>query len=66
MPKYKVHGRVSGPVILGEFEAESPEDAIEQAIKRNRGYGIGSCTKGVARMDLGDAYDVEAMEVESL
>jgi hypothetical protein len=35
MPRYHVVGKVSGSKYLGEFEADSPGEAIEKAIAKN-------------------------------
>lgn len=56
MPKYRVHGRISRPVHLGQYEAESAEDAIHKAMQDN-------CDKvHTIAFDIDEVYDVEASE----
>lgn len=31
MPRYRVYGRVIGSIYCGEFEADTPEEAVEKA-----------------------------------
>jgi hypothetical protein len=35
MPRYRVVGKVAGSKYLGEFEADSPDEAIEKALAEN-------------------------------
>ncbi len=38
MPKYHVYGHVVGTKYLGEFEAETPEEAKEMAIEAEEAH----------------------------
>lgn len=63
--KYHVYGMVSASVSLGEYEAESEEEAIQMA-EDNQGanWYPSVCHQCSRELDVGDVYKVEADEVE--
>lgn len=65
MPKYRVYGVLSASVVVGEYEAETEEEAIEMANEDQDANWMPSlchqCSREVA---LGDVYKAEAEEIE--
>ncbi len=63
MKKYRVYGRLSGSVDLGEYEAESGEQAIEMANDNpDVNWYPSLCHHCDGEVDLGDIHDVDADE----
>lgn len=62
MKKYQVYGTISGSVLLGIYEAETPEQAIEKS-EGHDGYGFSVCHKCSADLQIGDIEDVVAIEI---
>lgn len=61
MKKYGVWGIIGASVYLGDFEAESEEEAIEKA--GETGCAPTICYQCAREVDLGDIYDYEADEI---
>lgn len=54
MPRYRVSGTVTASKYLGEFEADSPEDAVDKALTSDAAY-VSVCHQC--------AHDVEDPEI---
>lgn len=63
MKKYDVYAKVCGSKYFGEYEAESPEEAIEMA-EEEEGCNISLCLSCADQVELGDLYDFEAVEAK--
>lgn len=63
MKKYSVYGMVSGSVFLGEYEADTEEEAIDMANDNpEANWSPSLCHHCANEVDLGDIYDAEANE----
>jgi len=61
--KYHVYGIMSASVLLGEYEADSKEKAIEMAEQNSSADWYPSlCHQCARKVDLGDIQDIEANE----
>lgn len=57
MPRYNVYGVVTGTKFLGEFEADSPEDAIEMATDE---ASVSLCHQCDKEVDGAEIHKIEA------
>jgi hypothetical protein len=63
MPKYRVYAIASASWVLGEYEAESKEAAIEMSEQDDDAdYYVGLCHQCAGDVELGDAYEFQAEE----
>lgn len=62
MPLYRVHGTVVGGKYLGEFEADSPEEAVEKALDENGHVFL--CHQCAGECENAEVEDAVAEEVE--
>lgn len=63
MPKYRVYSLATASLFLGEFDAETEDQAIELAIKENPPHAS-LCHHCSDEIELGDFYTEEAELVE--
>lgn len=59
MPKYNVYSMATASIFLGEFEAETEEQAIELAVKENPPH-VSLCHQCSGEIEIGDFYQEEA------
>jgi hypothetical protein len=65
MKKYSVYGIISASVFLGEYEAESKEEAVKMAEEnRNANWHPTLCWQCAGEVELGDVYDTQVEEIE--
>ena len=63
MKKYRVYGLVSATVDLGEYEAESAEEAEKMAEDNDdAGWYPSICHQCANEIDVGDVYEVHVEE----
>jgi hypothetical protein len=60
MPKYHVYAAATGTIYLGEYEAETPEKAVEMAENSDKCATPTLCHQCSREVDLGDIHSVEA------
>lgn len=60
---YSVIGKVEGSKYLGDFEATSPEEAVEKAITAEGGP-VSLCHQCSSECEDGEVHDASAQEVE--
>ena len=64
MKKYRVYGIATASWLVGEYEADSPEDAEKQAEEdQNSGWYQSLCHQCGSDVELGDIYKVESEEM---
>lgn len=67
MPKYRVYGVVIGSKLIGEYEAETPEQAKNMAADSDENYVslCHQCAKEIDDAQVSDAHDYQVEEVET-
>lgn len=65
MKKYLAYGTVVGTVFIGEFEAESEEEAREMAENHDKAQAPTLCHYCSDEIDLGDMGEIEVCESPS-
>ena len=64
MGRYRVFGILSASVVVGEYEANSPEEAKALADKdQNANWMPSLCHQCAKEVDLGDICETEAEEI---
>lgn len=63
MPKYGVYASVGATMYLGEYEAETEDEAIEMAMKNASTPTL--CHQCSGELDIGDIIDFEADLINS-
>lgn len=64
MKKFNVWGIMTASVLVGTYEAESGEEAIEMANEdRNGNWNPSLCHQCSNEIDLGEVYDTQVDEV---
>lgn len=63
MPRFKVYGVVTGSKYLGEFEANSKEEAEELALQSNEAY-VSLCCECSDECEDPEVTEVEAVEIK--
>ena len=63
MPKYRVYGNYIFSKVLGEYEAESEQEAIEKAVD-NTEYDATLCVYCAQEFVDGDIFDEESCTVD--
>ena len=65
MSKYRVFGIISASKVMGEYEADSPEKAIERAEEDSKADRCPIlCYQCAQKVDLGEVYKMEAELME--
>lgn len=59
--KYRVYGIATASKFLGEFEADSAEEAAQMAQEHGE-YHIGMCHQCAHQVDIGDIYEERVEE----
>lgn len=62
MPKYQVYAKIVALKYIGEFEADSQEEAISKAENSDTCYAPTLCNQCAHEIDLGDICELEAEE----
>lgn len=65
MPKYRVYAACTATVYLGEFEAETKEQAEEMAEATDNFSTPNVCHQCSREFDLGDPHSTEAELIEN-
>jgi len=64
MAKYQVIGNITASIIVGEYEADSPEEAIEKAEEDKNAFWMPTlCHQCSNEVSLGDVFETEAEEI---
>lgn len=64
MKKYRVYGVMTASIVIGEYEADSKDAAIEMSGQdENANYYASLCHQCSSEIDLGDIYKEEAEEI---
>lgn len=64
MPKFRVYGLRFASSVIGEYEAPSEADALEQAMVNTQGnHYVGLCHQCSREVDLGDVFEYGVEEV---
>ncbi len=64
MKKYRVYGIMTASVLIGEYEAESEEEALDMADEdREANWNPTLCHRCADEVELGDVYDTQVEEV---
>jgi len=65
MKKYRVYGIASASTVIGEYEAESEQEAADMAANdQNADYDLGLCYQCSRKVEIGDIYEYQAEEIE--
>lgn len=65
MKKYKVYGLITASVVMGEYEAESKEQAIKMSENDDQAEWFPSlCHQCAREIELNDITTLEAEEIE--
>jgi hypothetical protein len=62
MPKFAVYGVATASKFLGEYEAETQDEAIEMA-RVEGDYSFHTCHQCARHVDIGDIYEEQAEEI---
>ena len=66
MKKFRVYGLVSAHIVVGDYVADSANDAINMAYDDPEAKtSTGICHQCSRELEVGDVYEFEAEEVQS-
>lgn len=62
MARYAVYGIISASKFIGEFEADSKDEAIAKA-QAEGDYHVSICHQCAREIDMGDIYEEQVSEI---